>query len=68
MTATTARTEDVLLSCRLRPAYFTIARDLVEDVVAVAAGLIASSIVPIGFGLDSGIEVCADIPDDRRRA
>lgn len=43
----------------LRLAYFIIAWDLVEGVVAVSAGLAAGSIALLGFGIDSGIEVFA---------
>jgi divalent metal cation (Fe/Co/Zn/Cd) transporter len=40
-------------------AYFIIAWDLIEGIVAVAAGLAADSIALLGFGIDSGIEVFA---------
>lgn len=40
-------------------AYFIIAWDLLEGVVAVAAGIAAGSIALIGFGVDSAIEVFA---------
>lgn len=43
----------------LRLAYFIIAWDAVEGVVAVSAGLAAGSIALLGFGIDSGIEVFA---------
>jgi len=43
----------------VRYAQFTIGYNLVEGVVAVAAGLAASAISLIGFGIDSGIEVAA---------
>ena len=33
--------------------------DVIEGVVAIAAGLAAGSIALIGFGIDSGIEVFA---------
>jgi divalent metal cation (Fe/Co/Zn/Cd) transporter len=39
--------------------YLTIAYNVLEGVIAIAAGLVASSIALIGFGLDSGIEVAA---------
>lgn len=62
MTMTTSTYDrDVLLLRGLRLAYFTIAWDVVEGVVAVTAGVVASSIVLIGFGLDSAIEVFAAI-------
>jgi divalent metal cation (Fe/Co/Zn/Cd) transporter len=54
---TTATTERrVLLARSQRLAVFTIAWNLVEGVVAIAAALIASSRALIGFGLDSAIE------------
>src|SRR5207248_11202534 len=37
--------------------YFTIAWNTLEGLVAVAAGAVAGSISPVGFGLDSFIEV-----------
>jgi len=43
----------------LRLAYFIIAWDAMEGIVAVTAGVLANSIALIGFGLDSGIEVFA---------
>lgn len=47
-------------ACRaVRYAWFTIGYNLVEGVIAVAAGLAASAISLIGFGIDSGIEVAA---------
>lgn len=61
MTTAAAMPHDALLRRELRLAYFTIAWDVVEGVVAVTAGVIAKSIVLIGFGLDSAIEVFASI-------
>ncbi|MGH2946919.1 MAG: cation transporter [Solirubrobacteraceae bacterium] len=43
----------------LRLAWFIVVWDLIEGVVAVAAGLAAGSIALVGFGIDSGIEVFA---------
>ncbi|MGH8774394.1 MAG: cation diffusion facilitator family transporter [Jiangellaceae bacterium] len=43
----------------MRYAQFTIGYNLIEGIVAVSAGLAASAISPIGFGIDSGIEVVA---------
>lgn len=43
----------------IRLAVFIIVWDVVEGVVAVAAGLAAGSIALVGFGIDSGIEVAA---------
>lgn len=56
-----AMPHDALLRRGLRLAYFTIIWDIVEGVVAITAGVIAKSIVLIGFGLDSAIEVFASI-------
>lgn len=61
-------------------AVFTIAYNVVEGVVAVAAGVAAEAVSLVGFGLDSGIEVASaivvlvrltadlrgDEPDERR--
>jgi cation diffusion facilitator family transporter len=41
----------------LRLEYFTVSWNVVEAVVAIAAGLIAGSVALVGFGVDSGIEV-----------
>ncbi len=54
-------TRDALIRRGLRLAYFTVIWDALEGVVAIAAGLVAGSIVLIGFGLDSAIEVFAAI-------
>jgi divalent metal cation (Fe/Co/Zn/Cd) transporter len=43
----------------VRYAWFTIGYNLAEGVIAVAAGLAASAVSLIGFGIDSGIEVAA---------
>ena len=43
----------------LRLAYFIIAWDVLEAIVAVGAGLAAGSIALLGFGIDSSIEVFA---------
>lgn len=43
----------------IRLAAFIVTWDVVEGVVAVAAGLAAGSIALIGFGIDSGLEVFA---------
>ncbi|HEY1074892.1 MAG TPA: cation transporter [Patescibacteria group bacterium] len=42
-------------------AYFIIAWDVIEGMVAVTAGILANSVALIGFGIDSGIEVFAAI-------
>ncbi len=43
----------------VRYAWFTIGYNLLEGVIAVAAGLTASAVSLVGFGIDSGIEVAA---------
>jgi divalent metal cation (Fe/Co/Zn/Cd) transporter len=45
----------------VRLARFTIGYNVVEGIVAVTAGLAASAVSLIGFGLDSGIEVAAAV-------
>ena len=67
----------VLSRRSLRLAYATAGYNLLEGVVAVAAGAAASSTALIGFGLDSFIEVSSAlvviwqfrsrIPEDRER-
>jgi len=39
--------------------WFTVAWNVIEAAVAITAGLVASSVALIGFGIDSGIEVVA---------
>ncbi len=39
--------------------YATIAYNVLEGVIAIAAGAVAGSVALIGFGIDSGIEVAA---------
>lgn len=41
--------------------YFTVGWNVVEGIVAIAAGWVASSIALIGFGLDSYIEVASGL-------
>jgi hypothetical protein len=43
----------------VRYAQFTIGYNVIEGVIAVSAGLVASAISLVGFGIDSGIEVAA---------
>lgn len=43
----------------MRLEQFTIAYNVVEGIIAVAAGLVAGSVALVGFGFDSGIEVAA---------
>jgi divalent metal cation (Fe/Co/Zn/Cd) transporter len=45
----------------VRYAWFTIGYNLAEGIIAVAAGLAASAISLVGFGIDSGIEVAAAV-------
>jgi len=45
----------------VRYAQFTIGYNVIEGVIAVAAGLAASAISLVGFGIDSGIEVAAAV-------
>ena len=40
-------------------AWFTISYNLIEGVIAIAAGVVAGAVSLIGFGIDSGIEVAA---------
>lgn len=40
--------------------WFLVAYNVVEGVVAVAAGIVAGSVALVGFGFDSAIEVIAD--------
>ena len=55
-TATTPNRQ-ALIRRGQRLEYFTIAYNSVEGLVSIVAGLIAGSVSPIGFGLDSLIEV-----------
>ena len=48
-----------LRSRATRLAWFTVAWDAVEGVIAVTAGILAGSIALVGFGIDSSIEVFA---------
>ena len=48
-----------LQRCGVRLEWFTVAWNVAEALVAVAAGVAAGSIALIGFGVDSGIEVVA---------
>ena len=40
---------------------FTVAWNVIEGIVAIAAGVIAGSIALVGFGLDSYIEVASGL-------
>jgi divalent metal cation (Fe/Co/Zn/Cd) transporter len=50
---------DSLVRRALRLEYLTMAYNVLEGIVAIAAGSRAGSIALIGFGLDSGIEVAS---------
>ena len=50
-----------LLRTGVRLEWFTIGWNSVEAVVAIAAGLLATSIALVGFGLDSVIETVAGL-------
>ncbi|WP_370327222.1 hypothetical protein [Euzebya sp.] len=58
MTATSTQVEGPARRA-VRLEQFTIGYNVVEGVVAVAAGLAASLVSLVGFGIDSGIEVAA---------
>jgi divalent metal cation (Fe/Co/Zn/Cd) transporter len=49
-------TEAQLRTRALRLSYFTVAYNVVEGLVSVAAGLLAGSVALVGFGLDSFVE------------
>lgn len=58
-TAAESRSEEVLRRRGLRLAALIVIWDVIEGVVAVAAGLASGSVALVGFGIDSGIEVFA---------
>jgi divalent metal cation (Fe/Co/Zn/Cd) transporter len=41
--------------------YFTVGWNVIEGIIAIAAGIIARSIALVGFGLDSYIEVASGL-------
>jgi cation diffusion facilitator family transporter len=45
----------------LRLEYFTVGWNIIEAVVAIAAGIVAGSVALIGFGFDSAIEVISAV-------
>lgn len=45
----------------VRLEWFTVGWNVIEAVVAITAGIIASSVALIGFGVDSGIEVLSAV-------
>jgi hypothetical protein len=59
LSGTATATTEALRRRGLRLAWLVVTWDVVEGVVAVAAGLAAGSIALVGFGNDSGIEVFA---------
>jgi divalent metal cation (Fe/Co/Zn/Cd) transporter len=52
---------DALRRRAIRLEYFTIAWNVLEAVVALASGILASSIALVGFGLDSVIETASGV-------
>jgi len=61
MTDMLAAARPALVRRGLRLNYLTLAYNTVEAVVSIAAGLLAGSVVLVGFGVDSGIEVTASV-------
>lgn len=59
MTAPNAAERAALVRRGLRLNYATIAYNVVEAVVSLVAGVVAGSVVLVGFGIDSVIEVTA---------
>jgi divalent metal cation (Fe/Co/Zn/Cd) transporter len=57
--APTVTARAALVRRGLRPNYATIAYNVVEAVVSLAAGIVAGSVALVGFGIDSVIEVTA---------
>src|SRR5215467_10259621 len=39
--------------------YFTVGWNILEGIIAIAAGILAGSIALVGFGIDSGLEVAS---------
>lgn len=61
MTALEAEEVERLTRRGLRLAQFTVAYNVIEGVVAIAAGIAAGLVSVIGFGIDSGIESIAAV-------
>lgn len=61
MTAVAPERRAILHRRALRLEWFTVSWNVVEAVVAIGAGILASSAALIGFGADSGIEVIAAV-------
>lgn len=49
-------TEAQLHTRALRLSYFTVVYNVLEDLVSVAAGMLAGSVALVGFGLDGFVE------------
>lgn len=61
MGAATQARREALHRRGVRLEAFTITWNVVEAVVAIGAGLVASSVALVGFGVDSGIEVISAV-------
>lgn len=61
MTAVAPERRAILHRRALRLEWFTVSWNVVEAVVAITAGILASSAALIGFGADSGIEVISAV-------
>ena len=61
MESASAMHDSVLHRRALRLEWFTIGWNVVEAVVAIGAGIIASSVALVGFGMDSSIEVISAV-------
>jgi divalent metal cation (Fe/Co/Zn/Cd) transporter len=57
----TATTSPVLARRAIGLGAFTIGYNVLEAIVAIAAGLVAGAVSLVGFGLDSGIEVVSAV-------
>lgn len=60
-TTLTAEETEQLTRRGLRLAQFTVAYNVIEGIVAIAAGIAAGLVSVIGFGIDSGIESIAAV-------
>lgn len=61
MTSTAPVTTEALRRKAIRLEYFTVAWNVIEAAVALGAGIVASSIALVGFGLDSIIETTSGL-------
>jgi divalent metal cation (Fe/Co/Zn/Cd) transporter len=41
--------------------YLALAYNIIEAIISIAAGVVAGSVALVGFGVDSGIEVTANV-------